>query len=81
MLKFFIRNQKSEELTPDVCTAKSNQPQTKRRRMDLNLEDLPCDPGLRSRISDYNPKEQDHSNAYLQKGLVNRQIINFYKLL
>lgn len=48
----------------------SDQPKTKQSRLDLNVEDLPGDPGLRSRVINYNPNGQDHiRRAYLQKRL------------
>lgn len=68
MDKFVIRNHKPNQDSPYASTVDSCQPQTKLRRVELNLDDLPNDPGLRRRISDYNPNDKDHTQiAYLQK--------------
>ncbi|KAK9278524.1 hypothetical protein L1049_028092 [Liquidambar formosana] len=42
---------------------------TKQSRIEINVEDLPFDPGLRKKISDYHPNDRDEIRlAYLQRG-------------
>ena len=42
---------------------------SKRSRIEINIADLPSDPGLRAPISDYNPNIQDEIRRhYLQQG-------------
>ena len=48
---------------------KRNNNNSKQSCEEVNLADLPSDPGLRTRILDYNPNVQDEvRRAYLQKG-------------
>ncbi|KAF8393116.1 hypothetical protein HHK36_021357 [Tetracentron sinense] len=54
-----LKNDNHDQVQP---TSKSIQPE-------VNLTDLPADPGLRIRISNYNPNDQDEiRRLYLQKG-------------
>ena len=42
----------------------------KKPHLEINLDDLPSDPGLRRKISDYHPNDHDKIRmAYLQKGV------------
>jgi hypothetical protein len=46
--------------------------------LELELEKLPNDPGLRPRISDYHPSDRDEIRRYyLQKGPYQPKEINF----
>ena len=41
----------------------------KKSHLKINLDDLPSDPGLRRKISDYHPNDRDKIRmTYLQKG-------------
>lgn len=55
--KFLPQNQKPKQAPPYASATESSQPQIKQRRVELNLEDLSGDPGLRSRISEYIPND------------------------
>ncbi|XP_077251302.1 uncharacterized protein LOC143890485 [Tasmannia lanceolata] len=51
------------------ATEELAQSYSKRARVGVNVVDLPVDPGLRIRISDYHPNARDQiRRAYLQKG-------------
>lgn len=54
MKRLFIRNQNPKQPPLDTrksgFTAVSNQPRAKHARVDINLDDLPSDPGLRRRF-------------------------------
>ncbi|XP_058208074.1 uncharacterized protein LOC131321076 [Rhododendron vialii] len=54
---------------PNLEKDDDNSRPQKQRRVEINLENLPADLGLRPRIGDYNPNEQDQIRRYyLQKG-------------
>ncbi|PIN18235.1 Tam3-transposase (Ac family) [Handroanthus impetiginosus] len=45
------------------------QPETKKKFLDVDLRNLPADPGIRPKISEYHPNIRDEiRRAYLQKG-------------
>jgi len=63
MEKYFKRK---SEITPPTETGDGT---SKKTRTEINLEDLPADPGLRKRILTYDPNVRDQiRRAYLQKG-------------
>ena len=54
--------------TPPSCT-KKNKNCDKRIKVDIDLENLPTDPGLRTPISKYDPNIRDEvRRAYIQRG-------------
>ena len=64
MDKFLKRKVSIEE--PLKCDSSSN---SKKPHLEINLDDLPSDPGLRRKILDYHPNDRDKIRmAYLQKG-------------
>jgi hypothetical protein len=67
MEKYFKR--KSELELPLSSSTNRDDNSSKQRREEINLADLPFDPGLRPRITDYHPNDQDQVHrAYAQKG-------------
>ena len=55
--------------TPPSCI-KKNKNCDKRIKVDIDLENLPIDPGLRTHISKYDPNIRDEvRRAYIQRGL------------
>ena len=59
---------KRESETPPICTEK-NSNCAKRSKVDIDLENLPTDPGLRTPISEYDPNIRDQvRRAYIQRG-------------
>ncbi|KAJ9552299.1 hypothetical protein OSB04_016344 [Centaurea solstitialis] len=55
--------------TTDPDPAPSNVDKSKQSRVEVNLADLPSDPGMRIRILDYNPNIRDEvQRSYLLKG-------------
>lgn len=73
MKKFLSRTQNPKRPNPIIgetgSTAASNQPHAKRTRVDIDPDDVPSDPGLRRRITEYDPNDQDRvRRVYLQKG-------------
>ena len=65
MEKYFKIKSKSELSPPPNKGGDSS----KKSHVDINLFDLPSDPGLRPRIMDYNPNYRDQiRRAYLQQG-------------
>lgn len=68
MDKFFIRKQNLKQPCSDEKKNGSNQSKIKQRRLNLNLDGLPSNLGLRTRISEYNPNDQDRvRKAYFAK--------------
>ncbi|XP_021801076.1 zinc finger MYM-type protein 1-like [Prunus avium] len=68
MEKYFKRKA-ADQLSPPLRTDALNHGTAKRQCEEINLADLPSDPGLRTRILDYNPTVQDQvRRAYLQRG-------------
>ena len=62
--KFLKRKVSIEE--PLKCDSSSN---SKKSYLEINLDDLPSNPGLRRKILDYHPNDRDKIRmAYLQKG-------------
>ena len=55
MKKYFKR--KSELELPLSSSTNRDDNSSKQRREEINLADLPFDPGLRSRITDYHPND------------------------
>ena len=54
--------------TPPICT-ENNSNCDKRSKVDIDLENLPIDPGLRTLISEYDPNINDEvQQAYIQSG-------------
>ncbi|XP_028061799.1 zinc finger MYM-type protein 1-like [Camellia sinensis] len=67
MEKYFKRKSKFESSIPQK--EDDNSSSAKQSRIEINLTDLLANPGLRPRIMDYNPNDQDQiCRAYLQKG-------------
>ena len=65
MEKYFKIKSKSELSPPPNKGGDSS----KKSRVDINLSDLPSDPGLHPRIMDYNPNDRNRiRRAYLQQG-------------
>ena len=74
MDKFLTKRPRSSS---EHCGSSSQQQQP---HVEINLNELPSDPGLRPRITTYHPNDQDKiRRAYLQKGLVNLRITTFHK--
>ncbi|KAJ0964830.1 hypothetical protein J5N97_025968 [Dioscorea zingiberensis] len=68
MDKYFIKRKTILEEPSNVNTSDA-QPNAKKDRIELNIDDLPSDPGLRKKVSDYHPNDRDKvRRAYLQKG-------------
>ncbi|XP_028063899.1 zinc finger MYM-type protein 1-like [Camellia sinensis] len=66
MEKHFKRKSKLESSLPQEKD--DNYSSAKQSRIEINLADLPVDPGLRPRIMDYNANDRDQiRRAYLQK--------------
>ncbi|XP_031378142.1 zinc finger MYM-type protein 1 [Punica granatum] len=66
MDKYLIKKKSTIE---ETSTTRANNDCSKRRRVEINLEDLPSDPGLRKKISDYHPNVRDRIRRhYLQQG-------------
>jgi hypothetical protein len=67
MEKYFKR--KSELELPLSSSTNRDDNSSKQRREEINLADLPSDPGLRPRITDYHPNDRDQvRRAYAQRG-------------
>ncbi|KAJ0975429.1 hypothetical protein J5N97_017394 [Dioscorea zingiberensis] len=68
MDKYLIKRKTILKEPSNVNTSDA-QPNAKKDRIELNIDDLPSDPGLRKKISDYHPNDRDKvRRAYLQKG-------------
>ena len=65
-------NQRLPKCLSTSANVKESEPSLKQRRIEVNLEELPADPGLRSSIFDnstISSNEKDRiRRAYLQKG-------------
>lgn len=73
MEKFLVRMQnpkRSLSVIEEIGSwVASNQPQAKHVRVHIDSHDVPSDPGLRSRISGYDPNDKDRVRmTYLQNG-------------
>ena len=73
MEKYLIKRKPIEEES-----SKINNSCPKQVRVELNLDDLPSDPGLRKQILEYNLNDRDKvQRTYLQKGPCQPHEYNF----
>ncbi|RWR82286.1 zinc finger MYM-type protein 1-like protein [Cinnamomum micranthum f. kanehirae] len=71
MEKYYKKQSTTNPLSPIPKNDKNDEmpSSSKKGRVEVNLTDLPADPGLRNPISSYHPMDRDQvRRAYLQKG-------------
>ena len=68
MEKFLIRKPQDSSSTQEKQSDYNSRPNSS-KRICVDLNNLPSDPGLREKISSYHPNDQDNiRRAYIQKG-------------
>jgi hypothetical protein len=66
VIKKYFKRKSELELSPSTKRVDNS---SKQSRVEINLADLPSDPGLRPRITDYHPNDRDQvRRAYAQRG-------------
>ncbi|XP_028955524.1 uncharacterized protein [Malus domestica] len=65
----YFKRKSSDESVESSLPPKENDKSSKHACVEINLEDLPVDPGLRTRIWDYHPNVREQvRRVYIQKG-------------
>ena len=84
MEKYFKRKSsiQQEQPTPPSASGENRDntlgPSMKKRFLEFDLQNLPCDPSLRPKILDYHPSDRDEIRRYyLQNGPCQPKEINF----
>ncbi|WOK95880.1 zinc finger MYM-type protein 1-like [Canna indica] len=81
-IKFYMDKYliKKKSIVEETSMARANDDCSKRRHVEINLDDLPSDLGLRKRISDYHPNDRDRIRRHcLQQGrtLEREQVVKY----